>query len=143
MDCGFEGNPELLVFNGPTISINIGFDAEWDPSSPKIPKSDIDEVHALIDTGATVSCIDAQLATALNLPIVNREQMAGISGPYTANVYLAQVYVPSLDFTIHGAFAGVGLHLGGQPHSALLGRTFLRRFELMYYGATGAVYIVN
>jgi hypothetical protein len=54
---------------------------------------------------------------------------------------MAQVYFPSLNKTMYGAFAGVNLAAGGQPHSALIGRTFLQYFTLTYYGMTGTVTI--
>ena len=54
-------------------------------------------------------------------------------------MHLAQIHAPELNFTVYGAFAGVLLRAGGQPHAALLGRTFLRRFTMTYEGETGAV----
>jgi hypothetical protein len=56
-------------------------------------------------------------------------------------MYLAQIHVPSLLFTIHGAFAGVELAAGGQVHKALIGRTFLQNFTMVYEGTTGTVKI--
>ena len=54
-------------------------------------------------------------------------------------MHLAQIYVPALDFTMYGVFAGVHLTAGGQPHYALMGRTFLQEFTLVYEGRTGTV----
>jgi allophanate hydrolase subunit 1 len=56
-------------------------------------------------------------------------------------MHLAQVHIPTLAFTIYGAFAGVHLQAGGQAHWALLGRTFLQTFTLTYNGRTGTVII--
>lgn len=47
--------------------------------------------------------------------------------------------MPALDWTVHGSFAGVYLRAGGTPHYALMGRTFLRHFTMVYDGKTGAV----
>ncbi len=47
--------------------------------------------------------------------------------------------MPALDWTVHGSFAGVHLRAGGTPHYALMGRTFLRHFTMVYDGKTGAV----
>lgn len=79
----------------------------------------------------------------LNLPIVDRRMVAGISGGQLANVYLAQVHISTLRYTIYGAFAGVDLKAGGQVHSALIGRTFLSAFTMTYEGRTGTVIISN
>ena len=98
---------------------------------------------ALVDTGAGVSCIDDQLAVRLGLPAIDKRDIAGIGGRQTATIYLAQVHVPALTYTIYGAFAGVDLVGGGQVHQALLGRSFLRRFTMTYDGPTGGVTITG
>jgi hypothetical protein len=38
-----------------------------------------------------------------------------------------------------GVFAGVHLQEGGQLHRALIGRTFLRHYKMVYEGLTGTV----
>ena len=94
-----------------------------------------------MDTGAQASCVDSALAMELGLPVVDRTQVAGIHGASEVNSHLAQIYIPDLEFTIYGQFAGVHLAAGGQTHSALLGRTFLRHFTMTYEGRTGTVTI--
>jgi predicted aspartyl protease len=96
-------------------------------------------VRALVDTGAGESCIDSALAAQLNLPIVDRRLISGAGGTHEVNMHLAQVAVPSLGVTIYGAFAGVHLAAGGQTHFALIGRTFLQNFTMLYEGKTGTV----
>ncbi len=83
------------------------------------------------------------MAAELNLPIVNRRPISGAHGSHPTNIYLAQIHVPSLKFTIHGEFAGVDLAAGGQVHKVLIGRTFLRHFTMVYEGANGAVTLSN
>jgi predicted aspartyl protease len=146
--CGFndvEGGVsggELLVNFGPTLLVDIGFDEKFDPGDfTKKPKPSLKGVYALVDTGATESCIDNLLAAQLNLPIVDRRSIAGVGGEHVVNVYIAQIHVPSLKFTAYGAFAGVELKAGGQAHSALIGRTFLRNFRMSYDGISGTVTI--
>ena len=58
-------------------------------------------------------------------------------------MHLAQVAVPALGVTIYGAFAGVHLAAGGQTHLALIGRTFLRNFRMVYEGKTGTVTLTS
>jgi predicted aspartyl protease len=148
--CGFYDIPggqsavDLLVQWGPTILVNIGFDPKFTVGSTEsIPIPGITDLNALVDTGATESCIDSLLAAQLNLPVVDRRMTAGAHGAKEVNVHLAQVRVPSLGFTIYGAFAGVDLRAGGQAHSALLGRTFLKHFKMNYEGMTGTVEIID
>lgn len=47
--------------------------------------------------------------------------------------------MPALNFTLYGAFFGVHLIAGGQPHQALLGRDFLQYMTMDYKGNTGSV----
>ena len=131
---------DLLVSYGPTLLVDIGFDPNFKPLPDKVvPVAGITGIHALVDTGASESCIDSLLATQLNLPVVDRRIVSGVSGPQEINMHLAQVHIPTLNYTIYGAFAGVHLAAGGQPHKALIGRTFLRNFTMTYNGLTGAV----
>jgi len=145
--CGFDDSPgapgsQLLVNFGPTLFVDIGFDPTW-KAYIGIPVSGIQKVEALVDTGASECCIDNLLASQISLPIVDRRTISGIHGSQTANVYLAQVYIPSLNFTMHGAFSGVDLQAGGQRHSALIGRTMLNHFTMIYEGRTGTVTLSN
>jgi predicted aspartyl protease len=145
--CGFNDHPggppgkAFLVSLGPTILVDIGFDPDY--KHPNIPVPGLCHVHALVDTGATESCIDNLLAAQLNLPVVDRRLISGVGGSHEVNMYMAQVHVPALQITIHGAFAGVDLKAGGQMHGALIGRTFLANFRLVYDGRTGDVSIEN
>ena len=146
-DCGFKNQdgkpwPEALVQHGPTLLVDVGFDPAFDPKSPKVPpKASVQQIMALVDTGATESCIDDQLALQLGLPIIDVVQIAGVGGKHKTNRYLAQIHVAPLAFTIYGAFSGVNLAAGGQRHLVLIGRTFLSNFRMTYNGLTGEVVI--
>ncbi len=145
VECGFrdhEGIParDLLVTYGPTLQVDIGFDPDYDSSQPqRLPLSALRQVRALIDTGATISCIDRTLAAKLALPVVDRQNFGGIGGLYLTEMHSAQSHVPTLNFTVHGLFAGVDLLGGGQQHVALIGRTFLQSMRMIYEGPTGRV----
>ena len=79
----------------------------------------------------------------LNLPIVDRGDIAGAHGAGAVDFHLAQIYVPSLRWTVFSQFAGVHLIAGGQPHYALIGRDFLQNFTMTYKGLTGVVTLSN
>ena len=96
-------------------------------------------VHALADTGAIECCIDSLLATQLGLPIADKRSIAGVGGAQVVNMHLAQVHVPTLNFTMYGLFAGVHLAAGGQAHRVSMGRSFLSAFTMVYEGRTGTV----
>lgn len=146
--CGFNNDPsgapsgqDQLVFMGPTLLVDIGFDSTFNPQVAQHPQPGTltQGLQALVDTGAIESCIDRQLAEELGLPIIDRRQIAGVGGRHEVNIHLAQIYIPSLAFTIWGNFAAVDLLAGGQTHRALIGRTFLRSFTMIYTGTTGDV----
>lgn len=145
--CGFVDGPnqtgrDALVVHGPTLLVDIGFDPQCDPQYPnRIPALAETKLWALVDTGATASCIDSDLAAKLQLPIVDRQTIGGVSGIREVNMHLAHIHVPSLGFTLYGAFAGVDLIAGGQRHYALIGRTFLQYFRMTYDGRSGDVTI--
>ncbi len=148
-DCGFPGTDQMsgaaaLIQYGPTLWVDIGFDPEYkyDENSAS-PRSEITQVPALVDTGATISCIDDALAQSLNLPLVDRQMSSGIGGKHELNVYLAHIVVPALSFFQYGIFHGVSLTEGEQPHRALIGRTFLQGMMLIYDGRTGSVQIAR
>ena len=145
--CGFDSTngvsgSVLLTTYGPTLFVNIGFDSNWNINTAiTTPVPGITNVHALVDTGATECCIDDLLAVQLNLPVIDRIPVSGSAGQHEANMYFAQIHIPSLNFTMYGSFAGLHLTAGGQPHKALIGRTFLSAFTMIYDGKTGNVTI--
>jgi hypothetical protein len=145
IECGFDDDGlvlgcDRLVSDGPTLFVDIGFDPQFDPAdTAKMPILALKQVAAVIDTGATISCIDKSIAAALHLPVVDKQNFSGIGGLYETEMHSAQIHVPSLNFVIHGQFAGVDLLGGGQQHLALIGRTFLRYMKMTYDGTTGKV----
>ena len=133
----------MLTTIGPTLMVRIGFDPLYRPSTPTLPAPPPATPHtlygALIDTGASASCIDSDLAAALNLPIVDRKPVSGVHGEHEVNMHLAQMYVEPLNYTIYGQFAGVHLQAGGIAHRAIIGRLFLQLFTMVYDGTRGSV----
>lgn len=141
-DAGFitkEGHPDkdLLLAFGPTTQVVV---QHYSPDGSEVPP-DSETVHALIDSGATESCIDSKLAESLGLPIIDKRMCGGVNGSSEHNVYMAQVVIPSVNFTTYGAFMGVHLEDGGQAHKVLLGRSFLAGGIMIYDGLRGIVSI--
>src|SRR5438093_12968301 len=81
---------DALVLKGPTTSVEIGFNPDLFHSDPAIVQQAIQSAHsqppaqqvveALIDTGASDSCIDEELAQQLQLPLIDHQQGSGIGG---------------------------------------------------------------
>ena len=131
--------PDSLVAIGPTIGVQVGSDPGYEPTRGIPPALPPDQYPALVDTGAVDSCIDVTLASALGLTMVDTIQASGAFSRGEANTYLAQIFIPTLNFTLVGEFTGAHLLTGGQPHVALIGRTFLRHHRLVYDGRSGEV----
>jgi predicted aspartyl protease len=144
LECGFTdtaqiSGPDFLGQVGPTVLIEIGYDAVYQPAQVWNPTQREVRVPALIDTGATQSSIDETIAQRLNLPLIDRVSMGTPDGRREFNVYVAQIRIPELDFVQYGSFAGIHLQAGNQLHQALLGRTLLRSMTLYYDGQRGIV----
>ena len=143
-ECGFADTgavrgADLLQKFGPTIGVRIGLDPNYVLGSDVPLDLPEREYRALVDTGAAVSCVDANLAAALHLPIVDRQVHSGAGGRFEVNIHAAQIFLPELGWALDGRFAGVYLEAGGQPYHALLGRDFLKDFRMLYDGETGQV----
>jgi len=130
---------DLLAFCGPTLEVDIGLDQKYDPDRPAVvPKLAQQRVRALVDTGATASYIDSQVARRLGLPQIDKETVTlALGGQQIIVTYLAHVHIPSLFFTLVGPFGG--LDLRPLNVAAVLGREFLMDWKLKYDGTTGVV----
>ena len=141
VECGQVNDPVGLAIAGPTVLVRIGLDPKYKAGAGEIPNLPGEDFHALVDTGASESCIDSEVADRLGLPVVEEIKMASALGEGTVNVYLAQIYIPQLKLILNGRFSGVHLHKTKLKHRALLGRTFLLRAHMVYTGKTGSVVI--
>ena len=134
----------MLAQRGPTLLVNIGLDPEYKyAESGSTVDSDIMQVSALVDTGATFSAIDDDLAQSLDLPLVDRQVFCLLNGKRELNAYLAHIVVPALSLFQHGIFYGLFLAEIDRPYQAVIGRTFLRGMMLVYDGGTGSVRIIR
>jgi hypothetical protein len=145
--CGWDDRPTnsgqgILVELGPTLLVDIGFDPNYSSGGPD-PVLAVRGVQALVDTGATASCIDSGLAMRLNLPIYDRQALSGVGDRHEVNMHLGHVFIPDLRKVITGQFYGVDLVAGGHSHHALIGRTFLQHFKFVYEGRTGKAWITD
>ncbi|HZH28598.1 MAG TPA: retropepsin-like aspartic protease [Azospirillaceae bacterium] len=134
---GDEPDPTALAAHGASMFVDI----EFGPAEAL--KRLAADVVALIDTGASVNCIDDDLARALRLPVIDLAPMGGVGGLHQSNVYLASLHVKSLNARFYEPLHGVHLAAAGLEHRILLGRPFLRHFVLVYDGMRGVVSIAD
>ncbi len=145
---GISNPADYLRRAGPTITVQVGPgvpilpDEQMPIADPTVNPSFAPRMGnylALLDTGASDSCIDQVLADQLALPLVDRWRAGGIGGAHEMNVYLAALTIPSLNITKNGLFMAVRLTESGQPHSVLIGRDLLTDLIIIYDGRRGSV----
>jgi predicted aspartyl protease len=94
---------------------------------------------ALIDTGASHTCIDEAIAQQLGLPVVNIVQVASAShASTTQNVYPVGIEVSAIGWRIDSPSV-IGAPLAVQGIVLLIGRDILKLCTLIYNGFTGHI----
>jgi len=93
---------------------------------------------ALIDTGASSTCIDEDVANTLSLPVVGRARMASATEPDS----IRNQYPVQIEFVGWGVKGGanraIGANLKPQNLVALIGRDLLNKCLLVYNGPSGS-----
>ena len=119
--------------SGPVIDIGLG-----------APKSQLmlEKLPAIIDTGASVICVDSRVPKRLGLASINRKPMQMADGrEVMATSYLARMTVEDLAFDELVEIYGVPMV---QPSDrVLLGRAFLRSYIITYNGLEERFYYVR
>jgi predicted aspartyl protease len=93
---------------------------------------------ALIDTGATSTCIDDDIAKQLNLPVIDVVSIASASHANSMqNVYPALIEVLGINIKFN-ALRAIGVPLANQGIQVLIGRDLLQVCTLFYNGMIGS-----
>ena len=94
---------------------------------------------ALIDTGASDTCIDEQTARSMGLPVIDVVNMSSASQAITPrNVYPITIEITGLPFPLNAPHA-IGAELRSQGLLLLVGRDALQFCTLFYNGVTGQI----
>lgn len=134
---------DALFHRGPCVNVAIGISiAAAQPLLDQgLPVPTPVNGVALIDSGATTTCIDVDVARALGLPEIDKVQLSSASHPAT------QSAVYPINFEIIGTpikfdvSRAVGVTLACQGLSLLIGRDVLRQCLLVYNGPNGDITI--
>lgn len=130
--------PHVLIQEGPTVEVSVGVVSkmadQWRSEGEEVPEPVTGQ--ALIDTGATSTCVDNEVAQDLGLPVIDVTTVASASERVEQNVYPVQLDVVHSDLTIDFG-RSIGADLTPQGLVALIGRDVLRSMTLHYNGVTG------
>lgn len=132
-----------MMQSGPTAQVIIGIAQTFADQflQQGVPLPTPISGNALIDTGASTTCIDAGAAQAMGLPVIDVVQMTSASHAATdSNVYPIQMQVVGSPIRAEITNA-IGANLAPQGLLALIGRDFLQHCTLFYNGVTGEVTI--
>jgi predicted aspartyl protease len=94
---------------------------------------------ALIDTGASSTCVDDETAKTMGLPVIDVVKMASASHDATDQcVYPIQIVLSGVPINI-AALRAIGAALKAQGLLLLIGRDVLQHTTLVYNGLAGEI----
>ena len=128
-----------LIQQGPIIQVVLGLAQSFANQLVQQGHSVPNPVsgQALVDTGASVTCIDDEIAQSMGLPVIDVVQMTSASHASTpANVYPVQLQIVGTPIRVEVS-RGLGAILKPQNIVALIGRDFLQHCAMFYNGPTG------
>lgn len=131
-------SPALLKLSGPIIAVEI--------SIPNVLKEYLEQKglpipnpvngQALIDTGATNTCVDVDIIKQLKIPAINSIKVYTPSGEAEQTIHPVIIRLSIGTFNFNSA---IGSILKKQNIIALLGRDILQNCVLNYNGLTGNI----
>ena len=136
-------SPSTLQQHGPIIQVLVRHTAEELAEAETVglefPSSR--PFNALIDTGASVTIINPQLAETYKLKYTGMERItaAGSTGKYPG--YAAAISFPDQNLRGFDVVRIIACPLASAEMSCLIGRDILRFWELTYNGGSGEVTI--
>jgi hypothetical protein len=133
-------NPQMdpvtnLAVNGAILKVQVGVPSSYQQAggAAAAPQT----FSAMIDSGASISCITIQAAQQLNLPQVSSTMLGGVGGSGEAPIYATSLNLVDYGVTVDPVqIAGVSNPLPGVD--MLIGRDILRQLDFDYQGSQGA-----
>lgn len=129
---------ESLRTRGPILPIQVGIpqSAEASIRQNGDTPGTIEEVQALVDTGASITAINTATAARLGLIATGSVQVGGVTGVAQRPVYGARIVMPEPGFTFDPVQI-VGADLGAPDFEVLIGRNLLCSMMMTYDGPRG------
>lgn len=138
-------NPQMdpvtnLAVNGAILQVQVSVPAGYQQGggASSAPQT----FTAMVDSGASISCINISAAQALGIPQVSSTQLGGVGGSSEAPIYAAALNLVQYGVTVDPVqIAGVGNPLPGVD--MLIGRDILKQLDFEYKGAEGSFAITQ
>jgi predicted aspartyl protease len=130
-----------LQRRGPVVQVNVTIEQTFAKIllSQGKPLPPTESGWALIDTGASQTCIDDAVAQRLGLPVIDVALMTSASHAATQqNIYPVQIEMVGIPISI-GSPRTMGANLKPQGILLLIGRDVLQHGTLMYNGIAGQI----
>lgn len=131
--------PDNLLQNGAILQVSVSVPSAYaQGGGAGQPQT----LTAMIDSGASISCITTQKAQAIGLPQVSQTQLGGVGGMTMAPVYGAALNLTQFGVNVDPVqIAGVSNPLPNVD--MLIGRDILKNLVFTYHGAQGAFTLSN
>jgi len=143
MKPGQPHNPAALAGAGPILQVEVNLPQPLINllSSQNKPIPAPTPGFALIDTGASRTCIDSLVLSNLGISPIGLVTMGTAGGSTSCPLFPAKLSFPVINLVIEfGSVAGVNLKgqvINGTPLVVLIGRDVLSRCLLIYSGIGG------
>lgn len=122
-----RGQPDDFASRPPIIYVYIACDDNWRVDSAVLPKHTRKVYRAMLDTGASGTSIDDQVADKLGIiPTDERAKLTGFNKVEEAKVANIQIIIPTHNIVLAERATLPKLQSIGQQFHVVLGRTFLR-----------------
>jgi hypothetical protein len=129
-----------LAVNGAILQVQVSVPAAYQQAggAAAAPQT----FTAMIDSGASISCINIGAAQQMGLQQVSSTQLGGVGGSSEAPIYAAALTLLQYNVTVDPVqIAGVSNPLPGVD--MLIGRDILRQLDFDYQGSAGSFTITQ
>lgn len=137
-----------LEVNGATLQAQVGPSSQQGGAAPAAggaspsPSPGSQTLMALIDSGASISCINQSDAQSMGLQQISETQLGGVGGSEVSPIYAAAITLPQFGVTVDPVqIAGVANPLPNVD--MLIGRDILAQLDFNYNGGQGAFTLQN
>lgn len=134
-------NPQVLLQRGPVLNIELSIPTAlakiWDRQGLQIPAPQAG--IALLDTGASRSCVDKETIRQLNIPSIGIERVYTPQGNEEQHKYPVRISFPGTTLPTVEFGSAYGSTLKEQGLLALIGRDLLTHFSFIYNGPGGFI----